>query len=259
MTSLPLVDLLPILALFTYAVPAFVWFLVRSATTGMPHEPRLRSVPSSPYLPRVLMEFTYWIFNQPVAVCRFLGITPNMLTYASLAITTAASVALGAGRFALGGWVLLFGFSCDTWDGILARKLGTCSDAGEFLDATMDRYNDLVALLGLAYYYREDPLPLALVALSLIGSTMVSYTRAKGESLGVDPNLGYMQRHERAVYLGAFTILAPLVAAWLEPHAARPRFHLTIAMLAIVAVATNVTAVLRARFVLRGLREKAAR
>ncbi|HUS63016.1 MAG TPA: CDP-alcohol phosphatidyltransferase family protein [Kofleriaceae bacterium] len=251
-----LIDLVPLLVLAAYALPALAVFLVRSAVSGMPHEARLESVPSSPYVPRLLMEFTYWIFNQPVAVCRFLGITPNMLTFASLAITTLAATALGAGHFALGGWLLLFGFSCDTWDGILARKLGTCSNAGEFLDATMDRYNDMVGLFGLMYYYRNDPLPLALAALSVLGSTMVSYTRAKGESLGVDPNIGYMQRHERAVYLGLFTIVAPLAAAFLEPGAARPRFHVTVAMLAIVAVATNVTAILRARFVLRGLKQK---
>lgn len=253
---MPLVDLVPLLVLAAYALPALGVFLLRSARYGMPHEARLGTVPRSPYVPRVLMEFTYWIFDQPVRVCRFFGITPDMLTFASLAITTGAAVALGAGHFALGGWLLLFGFSCDTWDGILARQLGTCSNAGEFLDATMDRYNDMVGLLGLMYYYRNDPLPLLLAALALVGSTMVSYTRAKGESLGVDPNLGTMQRHERAVYLGVFTIVAPLCAAWLEPGAARPRFHVTIAMLGIVAVASNVTAVLRARFVLAGLRRR---
>lgn len=257
MTRLALVDLVPLVVLGAYAVPAFLIFLLRSAVSGMPREARLKSVPRSPYVPRVLMEFTYWIFDQPVSICRALGITPNMLTLASLAFTTAAAVALGAGRFALGGWLLLFGFSCDTWDGILARRLGVCSDAGEFLDATMDRYNDMVALFGLMYYYRDDLLPLALAAAALVGSTMVSYTRAKGEALGVDPNLGYMQRHERAVWLGLFTIVAPLFAAWLEPGVARPRFHVTIAMLAVVAVTTNVTAILRARFVMNGLRARA--
>jgi CDP-diacylglycerol--glycerol-3-phosphate 3-phosphatidyltransferase len=137
---------------------------------------------------------------------------------------------------------------------MLARERGTASMRGEFLDAIVDRYNDLIALLGLLYWYRNDPLPAALAAAALVGSTLVSYTRAKGEACGVDTPGGFMQRHERAVYLGVFTLLSPLVATWVEPGAAHPRFHLTIAMLAVVAVATNVTAVLRARHVLERMR-----
>jgi CDP-diacylglycerol--glycerol-3-phosphate 3-phosphatidyltransferase len=254
--NLPLVDLVPLVALSAYAVPAFVVFLVRTQLAGMPRTARIDAVPRSPYLPRLLMEYAYWVFDQPVAICRWLGLSPNTITIASLVVTVGAAIALGAGRFALGGWTLLLAFALDAWDGILARKLGTASISGEFLDAVVDRYNDLFALFGLMYYYRNDPLPLALAALSLVGSMLVSYTRAKGEACGVDPNVGTMQRHERAVYLGTFTILAPLAAAWLEPGAAHPRYHLTIAMLALVAVATNLTAIRRAQHVLRALKAK---
>ncbi len=253
---LPLIDLVPIVALMAYAVPAFIVFLVRSAMVGVPRTARLDSVPRSPYLPRLIMEYGYWVFDQPVAICRWLGITPDTITYTSIVATLGAAVALGSGRFALGGWLLLFAFALDAWDGILARKTGVASLAGEFLDAVVDRYNDLFALFGLMYYYRNAPLPLGLAALALVGSMLVSYTRAKGEACGVDPNVGYMQRHERAAYLGVFTILAPVAAAWLEPGAAHPIYHLTVAMLAVVALATNVTAVWRARYVLVRLKAK---
>ena len=139
---------------------------------------------------------------------------------------------------------------------IVARETKVSSVGGEFLDATIDRYNDLIAYLGFMFYYRNDPIPLSLVTLTLIGSTLVSYTRAKGEAVGVDPNVGWMQRHERAVYLGIGTVFAPIVAAFAEGEVAHPRYHMVWLAMAIMAFTTNVTAVWRARFVLAGLRKK---
>ncbi|HZS36255.1 MAG TPA: CDP-alcohol phosphatidyltransferase family protein [Polyangia bacterium] len=231
-------------------------FVVRIALAGMPRSERVARTTRSPYLPRPLMEFGYWIFGPPVKLCARLGVTPNMVTAASLFVTAGGAVAVGAGRFTLGGWLLLGGFALDAWDGILARSTGTASIRGEFLDATVDRYADLIAFCGLLYYYRDDALPLALAAAAMIGSSLVSYTRAKGEACGVDPDVGWMQRHERAVYMGACVCLSPLVARFLEPGVARPRHHLVIAMLALVAVTSNATAVWRARVVLRGLRNR---
>lgn len=231
-------------------------FAVRVGLRGMPKDRRIDRVEKSPYLPRALMEFGYWIFGPPVTLCAWLGITPDMVTFLSLLVTAGGAVAIGAGRFTAGGWLLLGGFALDAWDGILARRTGRSSDAGEFLDATVDRYADLIALFGLLYYYRDDPWPLLAGAAALVGATLTSYTRAKGEALGVDAGVGWMQRHERAVYLGAGTVLAPLAARFLEPGAPRPRYHLTIAVLILVAVTSNVTALWRARVVLRSLRAK---
>jgi CDP-diacylglycerol--glycerol-3-phosphate 3-phosphatidyltransferase len=247
-------DWLPPVALGAYVLPAFVVFLVR--TGGVVRTARIDAAGRSPYVPRLLMEFAYWVFEQPVAICRALGVTPAMISFASLAVTAGAAAAIGAGCFSLGGWTLLLGFALDAWDGILARKLGVSSDAGEFLDATIDRYNDLLTSLGFMYYWRDDPLPLACAAAALVGSTLVSYTRAKGEAVGVDPNVGTMQRHERAVYLGLGALLAPVAALWLEPRATHPRYLLAVAAVALVAIASNLTAIARARFVLAGLRAR---
>ncbi|HEX6838534.1 MAG TPA: CDP-alcohol phosphatidyltransferase family protein, partial [Polyangia bacterium] len=164
----------------------------------------------------------------------------------------------GAGHIAAGGWAMIVGFICDAWDGIVARKTNSSSMAGEFYDATVDRYNDLIAFLGLMYYYRNDPLPLALAAAAMIGSTLTSYTRAKGEAVGVDPNVGWMQRHERGVYLGLATAMAPVVAWFTERGAARPHYFTVVAALALMAVTANVTAIWRARFVLTGLAKRGA-
>jgi CDP-diacylglycerol--glycerol-3-phosphate 3-phosphatidyltransferase len=200
------------------------------------------------------MEFGYWMFTLPIGLCLRLGLSADAVTFGSLAFTVGAALAFGGGHFALGGWVLILAFSCDAWDGMIARRTATSSASGEFLDATIDRYNDVIAFFGLMYYYREDPLPLVLAALGLVGSTVASYARAKGESVGVDPNVGWMQRHERAVYLGLSAVVAPLAVPLLEPGAAHPRFHVVIAALALVAALTNATAVWRTRYVLQRMR-----
>jgi CDP-diacylglycerol--glycerol-3-phosphate 3-phosphatidyltransferase len=237
----------------------FVVFLCLSAVRGVPRTARIDRVARSPYLPRVVMEFGYWMLDAPANACVRLGLTPNMITLLSLLFTLAAAVLFACGRFAEGGWALLIGFMCDAWDGIVARKTNRSSTAGEFFDATVDRYNDLFAFLGLMYYYRNDLLPLVLATGALVGSTLTSYTRAKGEAVGVDPNVGWMQRHERGVYLGIATATAPVVAHFTERGVAHPRFFIVIATLALMAVTANVTAVWRARVVLAGLGKRERR
>lgn len=237
-------------------VAMFLVFLGVSAVRGVPRTARIDRVARSPYLPRIVMEFGYWMMDTPANACVRLGITPNMITTLSLLFTVTAAVLFGAGYFGAGGWALIFGFMCDAWDGIVARKTGVSSVAGEFYDATIDRYNDLFAFLGLMYYYRNDVVPLLLAAAALIGSTLTSYTRAKGEAVGVDPNVGWMQRHERGAYLGVATATAPIVAWFTERGITHPRYLVVIAALALMAITSNVTAVWRARVVLAGLQKR---
>jgi len=236
----------------------FLVFLGITAVRGVPKTARIDRIARSPYLPRILMEYGYWMMDAPARGFVRLGVTPNMITTLSLVLTAAAAVLFGAGRIAEGGWALVFGFMCDAWDGIVARKTNRSSEAGEFFDATIDRYNDLFAFLGLMYYYRNDPLPLGLATLTLVGSTLTSYTRAKGEAVGVDPNVGWMQRHERGVYLGLATAMAPVVGYFTERGVARPHYFTIVAALALMAVTANVTAIWRARFVLAGLHKRGA-
>jgi CDP-diacylglycerol---glycerol-3-phosphate 3-phosphatidyltransferase len=247
-----------------WSLPLAFWFLmfgvflVISAVRGVPRTARIDRLTRSPYLPRVVMEFGYWMMDAPANLFVRLGITPNTITTLSLFFTITSACFYGAGRFFEAGWSLVLGFICDAWDGIVARKTGTSSAAGEFFDATVDRYNDLFVFLGLMYYYRNDPVPLAFAALAMVGSTLTSYTRAKGESLGIDPNVGWMQRHERGVYLGLGTVSAPFVAHFTERGVEHPRYYVVVAVLALMALTANVTAVWRSRFVLAGLHKRGA-
>lgn len=231
----------------------FLLYCLRVTRHGRYHVAQLAHRTPSAFLPRTLLEFAYWLYESPVRGLARLGVTANMLTLASLGIAAAAAVLIARGRFGAGGWVLLAAFTCDVWDGMVARLQGQSSRAGEFLDATIDRYGDLLGFCGFIWYYRTDGWPLLLVLAALIGSTLVSYSRARGECLGVVAEVGYMRRYERAVWLGAGTVLSPIAAAVLEPGSAHPRHHLLLAVMALLAVLANVTAVWRIRYVLRAL------
>src|SRR5262249_1026309 len=143
-----------------------------------------------------------------------------------LTLTVVASVLLGLGWFAVGGWLFLLGCMFDTVDGLLARDLGVCSDAGEYLDAIGDRYTELFVFGGRAIHYRDRPWAMVLVLGALLGAVMVSYNRAKAEALGVhDAPSWLMRRHERGIYISLGTALAPLLAAALEPGLTHPVYH----------------------------------
>ncbi len=101
----------------------------------------------------------------------------------------------------------------DALDGIVARQTGTASDAGEVFDAAVDRYQELFFLGGLAVYFRTDVAALLLVLFAALGSFMISYGTAKAEALNVEAPRGAMRRVERAVYLAAGVVFAPIAAA----------------------------------------------
>lgn len=252
--SLPWTVKIPLFGLPLFWLTSFLVYLLRCAIFGMDRSPRIDKLWESPWLPRIVMEFGYWMFRIPVRMCIALGITPNMITVGSMILTIVAAVAVAMGHFAFGGWTLLFAFTCDAWDGIVARATNKCTKSGEFFDSTIDRYNDLITYLGYFYYYRNDRLVFPLVALAMIGSTVVSYARAKGDAIGIDASVGYMQRHERAVWLGIGTCLSPIVAAFFEPDAPHPVYHLLVAIMALMAVMTNITALWRISVVMNGLR-----
>jgi CDP-diacylglycerol--glycerol-3-phosphate 3-phosphatidyltransferase len=235
-------------------VGCFLIYLLRCAIFGMERSDRIDKVWQSPWLPRIVMEFGYWMFRIPIRIFIGLGITPNMITVGSMLLTLGAAVLIGMGHFAIGGWVLLLAFTSDAWDGIVARATNNCSPSGEFFDSTIDRYNDLITMFGYLYYYRNDKLVLPIIALVMIGSTVVSYARAKGDVFGIDASVGYMQRHERAVWLGGGTVLAPIVAAFVEADSPHPLYHLVVVVLALTAVMTNITAIWRMSVVMSALR-----
>jgi phosphatidylglycerophosphate synthase len=226
-------------------------FSIYCALRGMPRSPRLDSISNNRLIPRLILEYGYvCLFGLPVRALVALGVTADMVSYSSLVSAVAGAYFFGRGLFSLGGWLFYISFILDALDGMVARARGSSSARGEFLDALLDRYVDFAVALGMMWYYRDEPVPLALGALGMIGTSVMGYARAKGEACGIDPNVGYMQRHERAVILGSASVLSPIVAAITEPGVAHPHHWLVVIAMGIVALFSNVTAIWRARYVM---------
>jgi CDP-diacylglycerol--glycerol-3-phosphate 3-phosphatidyltransferase len=168
-------------------------------------------------------------------------------------LSSVAAGALAVGLFDVGGWLYLFCGILDLFDGRVARATGRVSRSGAFYDSVVDRYAEFAISTGLCIYYRESWM-LYVVLAFIIGSFMVSYTRARAEGLGVveDAKVGLMQRPERLVYLGVSLIVSPTVAALFE-RKEQPIFILATGMLMFLAFSANVTALRRFWVVFRHL------
>jgi CDP-diacylglycerol--glycerol-3-phosphate 3-phosphatidyltransferase len=114
-----------------------------------------------------------------------------------------------AGRFVTGGSLMILSGLCDLLDGPVARRQGRVSLFGAFLDSIFDRYADLILFLGLLVYYSSVDrfLYAVLAGAAMAGSVMVSYAKARAESLTPTVEMGFWERPERLVLmiLGALT------------------------------------------------------
>ncbi len=218
--------------------------------------PRLKNEQGSVFLSRFFMEFGYWCFDPLEKAALRLRLTPNQLTAASLAASIGGAAAFATGRFAVGGWLVIACAVLDALDGMVARTRGTASDAGELIDAAVDRYAEIATFAGIAAYYRNYPLGFWLTLISMGGALLVSYARAKGEISGIHARMGSMNRGERATYIGAAGVISPTVASWLESGTTHPAFYVMLLTLALVAVMANVTAIRRFTFIHEELRKR---
>lgn len=181
-----------------------------------------------------------------------LGFTPNFFTTLGVLISSGAAVSFATGHFGIGGWLVIIGGTCDMFDGRIARRTGKTSESGAFYDSVMDRYGEAIVYLGLAIFFRETWV-LYVVIGALVGSMMVSYTRAKSDSLGIECKVGPMQRPERIVYLGVGSIFSPPLRQIIQGPGAEPVEYLAIAALTLIAVVTVLTSIYRMVYVFRKL------
>ena len=147
------------------------------------------------------------------AALRKTRMTPDHLTIVGLLVAVGAAVAIGAGHITWGLILVILAALPDLLDGALAKASGAASQRGAFLDSTVDRVTDAFLLGGVAYYFatHKDPrlavLPYAVSALAMV----ISYQRAKAESLGLNAKGGLMERAERIVLLCIGLLLEPWV------------------------------------------------
>jgi phosphatidylglycerophosphate synthase len=205
-------------------------------------------------LSRFLKEYWYWLSSPFEKLLLKLRITPNALTMIGFLISCLSAYFFYRGRIGLGGWFMIFGATFDMFDGRIARLTGQSSPSGAFFDSVMDRFGEGVVFLGLVGYYRNSWLLYAVV-IALIGSTMVSYTRARGEGIGVACTSGIMQRPERIVYLSLGSIFSPIAAYYISlVYVIRFDFLLVIAI-STIALLSNVSAISRVKRIIKASRE----
>ena len=164
------------------------------------------------------------------------GAHPNHVTITAMLLNAGVGVIIALGHVQLGGVLVLVVALIDTLDGALARVTRKSTTFGAFLDSTLDRYSEGFILLGLLIHLSAggDRLGVALCFVVLLGSLMVSYTRARAEGLGMKCEVGVAPRPERVAILSV-----GLIVGW------------TLPALAILAVLTHLTALQRILHVLR--------
>ena len=184
--------------------------------------------------------FEAWVRRQAEALVSALGrspITPNQVTVVGLGLTFLAAGLVAFGHLRWAGVVLIFAGTCDILDGALARSTHASYPYGAFLDPTLDRYSEGAVYLGLAAYFvtvggpLQEWLVLATLA-ALAGSFLVSYVRARAQSLGFVCKTGLFQRPERVVV----TVVGLLVGG-----------YVLYGVVFLLAIVTNITALQRIR------------
>lgn len=155
-----------------------------------------------------------FILDKIVRSLALARINPNVLTFIGLVINIFAAILFGYGKFLAAGLVIIGAGIFDMVDGRVARYTNTVSVFGAFFDSVMDRYSDLALYFGLLVYYAliNRFFYVVLVAVVMTGSVMVSYTRARAESMIPQCKAGFMERPERIVLviIGAlFNRMAP--------------------------------------------------
>lgn len=184
------------------------------------------------------------LLNPVVAALIRNQVHPNIISSFGFIVTLAGAILIFQRSILAGVVVFLLGGMMDILDGRVARETGLASKFGSFYDSTLDRVSEIVVYFSLYAYFR--PLPNFwwvgyVVILAMVGSLMVSYTRAKAEALGVECKVGTMQRPERVVLLGVGGLLIPVF----ELIAPGWRYAPLLLALGLIAVLANITALER--------------
>lgn len=171
-----------------------------------------------------------------------LGLSPNALTLIGFGIAVLAAVAAGAQAWLVAGLLVIFGGVFDMFDGMVARATGKVSKAGAFMDSTFDRWGEAVVYVGIVWGGIQAGVDLvaALAAAAMAAAFMVSYTRARAESLGFAPgkgmaNVGFAPREVRLVIL-----TVGLLWAGIAGSSTALALELTLGLLAVLATITTV-------------------
>lgn len=214
-----------------------------------------------------LQQFIYFIINPLVKGLIKVGFTPNLVTVTGLFLNVGVAVIfiMGAeegnrGDLSYVGWagaLILFAGLFDMLDGQVARLGNMSSTYGALFDSVLDRYSELIMFLGICYYLISHHYFLSslFAFIAMMGSIMVSYTRARSEGLGIENKGGLMQRPERVVLTGVSAMVCGIAGYFIggdyKLYIDGLPFHIFETMsiftipLTIMAILTNITAIKR--------------
>lgn len=171
-----------------------------------------------------------WILDPLANGLNRLGVRANMLTLAGLVGISVGAYFLSLGRFTIGGLIFMLMTPLDALDGPLARLRGEPQNFGAFVDSVTDRYSELVTYAGLLWFAHSegDSLFVMTIYFAAFGSVLVSYVRARAQSVGLEAKVGWFSRVERYLTLGLALV-----------------FNLPLIGVTIVAIGSNFTALQR--------------
>ena len=162
---------------------------------------------------------TRFILDPIVSAIARLGISPNALTFFGFLLNVLAGILIGFGQVVWGGIVMTFiAMPFDAFDGALARATNKQSKFGAFFDSVLDRVAEGALLIGLAALFaqRGDNMSVIVAFAAMVGSFMVSYTRARAEGLDLECKVGLFSRLGRFLLLAIGLLLnQPVITVWL--------------------------------------------
>ena len=201
---------------------------------------------STRILPKKLIRFVLQTSDHLASFLVSLRIGPNFLSFMALAAGIVAGILF---IFELPFWAGIAIFVCgalDILDGKVAVNAKKNSLFGAMFDSSLDRYSEFFIYLGIAYHFRGH-WALWVVFFTLMGSGMVSYTRARAEGLGFECRVGIMQRAERIAILSLGAILGTVLKVF-DP--------LMISVLVIIAVVSHITSAQRILHVKKATKQR---
>ena len=146
-----------------------------------------------------------------------IGVTPNMISVFGFAGNVTAGALAAGGHFLWAGVIMLIFSALDLLDGALARKTGTVTKFGAVFDSVLDRLSEAAVLAGVLFHYTEvggHTTVIILCYAAVVGSIMVSYTRARAEGEGLTLREGLFTRAERVILLGGALVIGHGIVLW---------------------------------------------
>jgi len=167
----------------------------------------------------LVREWTRGVLLPIARLISWSGVSPNVITVAGFSLTVADAILLAMGHVQLAGALLIPAAGLDAIDGSLARMQNRVTPFGAFLDSTIDRLSEAALFLGaLLYHLSGSPNQTEIIVLfvALVGSLMVSYTKARSEAVGITIKGGLLTRFERMLVLIIGMMLNELtIALWI--------------------------------------------